>query len=149
VINALLDYDSEAAKKYAEANDLAGFILKNIAAGRKEKILERMSKDDYDFYIPFLAKQIDEFKDKMGALKDFKVQGTVSFPWDPGDYRTNIILNFEKGSTDMFLGWQAGKLSDVTTETGQPFPLILTLVPQSKTQFSTFEFVRAKSGSVP
>lgn len=148
LINALLHYDGEAAKKYDEANDLTEFILNNIAAGRKEKILERLSKDDYDFYIPFLAKQIDEFKDKMGALKEYKVQGTVSFPWDLNEYRTNIILSYEKGSTDVFLGWVSGKLNDVTTETGRPFPLILTLVPQSKTNFSTFEFVRAKTGSI-
>ena len=45
---------------------------------------------------------------------------------------------------DLFLGYEDGKLNDVTTETGRPFPLIMPFVPNSKTEFSTFEFLRSK-----
>ncbi len=143
-IDALAGYEGETAKKYADATALSEFILKSIVAGEKEKILARLPKEDYDFYIPFIPKQIAEFAEKMGKLKDFKVQGTVSFPWNPDEYRTNVILRFEKGTTDLFLGWGSGRLNDVTTETGRPFPLIVPLVAQSKTGFSTFEIIRSK-----
>ena len=144
VINAIAGYEGETAKKYAEANDLTQFILDNISKGNTENIKTRVPKEDYDFYIPFLAKQYKEFNDKLGALKEIKVQGTTSFPWDAENYRTNVILRFEKGATDLFLGFENGKLSDVTTETGRPFPLIMPFVPNSKTEFSTFEFLKAK-----
>lgn len=144
VINAIAGYEGETAKKYAEANDLTKFILENISKGNTENIKTRVPKEDYDFYIPFLAKQYKEFNDKLGALKEIKVQGTTSFPWDAENYRTNVILQFEKGATDLFLGFENGKLSDVTTETGRPFPLIMPFVPNSKNEFSTFEFLRSK-----
>ena len=144
VINAIAGYEGEIAKNYAEANDLTKFILENISKGDKEIIKTRIAKDQYDFYIPFLAEQFEEFKTKLGNLKEIKIQGTTSFPWDTDSYRTNVILHFEKGSTDLFLGWQDGKLSDVTTETGRPFPLIMPFVPNSKTEFSTFEFLKSK-----
>jgi CubicO group peptidase (beta-lactamase class C family) len=143
-IDAIAGYGGDAARKYAAANELTFFILENISAGAMEKIPDRMPKEDYDFYIPFLAKQIDGFSEKMGKLKEFRVQGTASFPWDANEYRTNVILRFEKGTTDMFLGWGDGRLDDVTTETGRTFPLIMPLVPQSRTEFSTFEIIRAK-----
>lgn len=144
VINAIAGYEGETAKKYAEANDLTKFILENIAKGDKEIIKTRVEKSEYDFYIPFLIEQFQEFKEKLGELKSFKVQGTTSFPWDAGNYRTNVILQFEKGATDLFLGYENGKLNDVTTETGRPFPLIMPFVRNSKTEFSTFEFLKSK-----
>lgn len=144
VINTIAGYEGETAKKYAEANDLTQFILENISKGNTENIKTRVPKEDYDFYIPFLAKQYKEFNDKLGVLKEIKVQGTTSFPWDADNYRTNVILQFEKGATDLFLGYQNGKLSDVTTETGRPFPLIMPFVPNSKTEFSTFEYLRSR-----
>lgn len=144
VINAIAGYEGETAKKYAEANDLTKFILENIAKGNLESIKTKIGKDDYDFYIPFLAGQIKEFKEKLGELKEIKIQGTASFPWDADNYRTSVILHFEKGTTDLFLGYQNRKLNDVTTETGRPFPLIMPFVPNSKTEFSTFEFLRSK-----
>ncbi|MBX7172429.1 MAG: beta-lactamase family protein [Pyrinomonadaceae bacterium] len=145
VINAIAGYEGETAKKYSEANDLTKFILENIKQNDLEKIKTKLGKDDYDFYIPFLAGQIKEFKEKLGELKEIKIQGTASFPWDADNYRTSVILHFEKGTTDLFLGYQNGKLNDVTTETGRPFPLIMPFVPNSKTEFSTFEFLRAKT----
>ena len=144
VINAIAGYEGETAKKYAEANDLTKFILENIKNGNLENIKTRVPKEEYDFYIPFLAEQIKEFNDKLGAIKEIKVQGTTSFPWDTNVYRTNVILRFEKGSTDLFLGFEDGKLNDVTTETGRPFPLMMPFVANSKTEFSTFEFLRSK-----
>jgi hypothetical protein len=56
-----------------------------------------------------------------------------------------VILQFEKGATDLFLGYENGKLNDVTTETGRLFPLMMPFVPNSKTEFSTFEFLKAKT----
>lgn len=147
-INAFAGYDSKTAQKYADANSLTEFIIKNIAADEKEKIASRLSKDAYDFYIPFLVKDYKSFKSKMGELKTIKVQGTTSFPWDNNSYRTNVLLEFEKGTKDLFLGWEDGKLYDVTTETGRPFPLILPLAAQSKTDFSTFEIISARPTSV-
>lgn len=144
VINAIAGYEGETAKKYAEANDLTKFILENIAKGDQEIIKTRVQKAEYDFYIPFLIEQYTEFKKNLGELKEIKIQGTTSFPWDADFYRTNAILHFEKGSMDLFLGYGNGKLNDVTTETGRPFPLIMPFVPNSKTEFSTFEFLRSK-----
>lgn len=143
-INAIAGYDGKTAKKYAEANDLTKFILDNIAKGDKEILKTRIEKAEFDFYIPFLIKQYAEFKEKLGELKEIKIQGTTSFPWDSDSYRTNVILNFEKGSMDLFLGYENGKLNDVTTEIGRPFPLIMPFVPHSKNEFSTFEFLRSK-----
>jgi CubicO group peptidase (beta-lactamase class C family) len=102
IINALAGYENETAKKYAEANDLTKFILDNIAKGNAENIKTRLSKADYDFYIPFLTKQFAEFQKNLGALEEIKIQGTTSFPWDQDNYRTNVILRFEKSSTDLF-----------------------------------------------
>ncbi len=144
VINAIAGYEGETAKKYSEANDLTKFILENIAKDDKEIIKTRVEKADYDFYIPFLIEQYAEFKKNLGELKEIKVQGTTSFPWDADNYRTNVILRFEKGSMDLFLGFENGKLNDVTTETGRLFPLIMPFVPNSKTEFSTFEFLKSK-----
>lgn len=144
VINAIAGYEGETAKKYAEANDLTKFILDNIAKGDNEIIKSRVEKAEYDFYFPFLIQQYAEFQKNLGGLKEIKIQGTTSFPWDPDSYRTNVILHFEKGSMDLFLGYQNGKLNDVTTETGRPFPLIMPFVPNSKAEFSTFEFLKAK-----
>jgi hypothetical protein len=121
-INAVAGYEGETAKKYAEANDLTKFILENIAKGDKEIIKTRVEKAEYDFYIPFLIEQYAEFKKNLGELKKINIQGTTSFPWDAENYRTNVILQFEKGSMDLFLGFENGKLNDVTTETGRPFP---------------------------
>lgn len=143
-INAIAGYENAIAKKYADANAMTEFILDNIVKGAPENIKTRLAKNDYDFYMPFLIKQIQGFKKELGELKEIKIQGTTSFPWDPDSYRTNVILRFEKRSTDLFLGWGDGKLNDVTTETGRPFPLIMPFVPQSKTEFSTFEFLRSK-----
>jgi CubicO group peptidase (beta-lactamase class C family) len=143
-INALAGYEGDAARKYSEANDLTEFIIKNLTAGEKEKIKSRMSLDEYDFIIPFLAKEIEDFKKKLGELKEAKVQGTTAFPWDANNYRTNVLLKFEKGTTDFYLGWDGGKLNDLTTETGRPFPLIMPLAAQSKTEFSAYEFINAK-----
>lgn len=144
VINAIAGYEGDTAKKYTEANDLTKFIIDNIAKGDKEIIKTRVQKAEFDFYIPFLVQQYAEFQKNLGGLKEIKIQGTTSFPWDPDSYRTNIILHFEKGTMDLFLGYQNGKLNDVTTETGRPFPLIMPFVPNLKNEFSTFEFLRSK-----
>ncbi len=143
-INAIAGYEGDDARKYAEANDLTEFIVKNLAAGEKEKIKSRLSANDYENNVPFLAEEYENFKKKFGELKEIKVQGTTSFPWDANNYRTNVLLKFEKGTTDLYLGWDGGKLNDLTTETGRPFPLIMPLVAQSKTEFSIFEFIGAK-----
>jgi CubicO group peptidase (beta-lactamase class C family) len=143
-INAIAGYEGKTIQKYAEANSFTEFILKSIASGEKEKIKSRLSAEDYENFIPFLAKDYESFKAKWGELKEINVQGTTSFPWDESSYRTNVILRFEKGATDLFLGWQDGKLYDVTTETGRPFPLMMPLAAQSKTDFSIFEFINSK-----
>lgn len=144
IINAIAGYENETAKKYAAANDLTKFILESLAKGAQETIKSRIAKAEYDFYIPFLIQQFEEFQKTLGAVNEIKVQGTTSFPWDQDNYRTNVILRFEKGSTDLFLGYRNGKLSDVTTETGRPFPLIMPFAANSKSQFATFEFLRSK-----
>lgn len=144
VINAVAGYEGERARKYSEAGDLTKFILESISQGATEKITTRIPKDDYDIYISALAKQYKESNDKLGSLKDIKIQGTVAFPWNPNSYQTYVILSFEKGSTDLFLGWDNGKLYDVTIGTGRPFPLIMPFVPNTKTEFSTFEFIKSK-----
>ena len=144
VINSIAGYDGETAKKYAEANEFTKFVLDNVAKGDLESIKKRFSKDDYDFYITSLVEQYADFKKTLGELKEMKIQGTTSFPWDVNTYRTNVILHLEKGSMDLFLGYENGKLNDLTTEIGRPFPLIMPFVPNSKTEFSTFEFLRSK-----
>jgi CubicO group peptidase (beta-lactamase class C family) len=147
-INALAGYEGDDVRKYAEATELTEFIVKNLTSGEKEKIKSRMSLDDYNFIIPFLAKEIEDFKKKLGELREIKVQGTTAFPWDANNYRTNVLLKFEKGATDFYLGWENGKPNDLTTETGRPFPLIVPLAAQSKTEFSTYEIIGAKLVSI-
>lgn len=145
VINAIAGYEGETAKKYAEANEFAKFVLDDVAKGNLESLKKRFSKDDYDFYMTSLVEQYADFKKNLGELKEIKIQGTTSFLWDANAYRTSVLLIFAKGSMDLFLGYEDGKLNDLTTETGRPFPLIMPFVPNSKNEFSTFEFLRAKT----
>ncbi|HEV7698901.1 MAG TPA: serine hydrolase domain-containing protein [Pyrinomonadaceae bacterium] len=143
-INALAGYEGEAAKKAADANALTEFILTSISKHDQDSIRSRLSKNEVDIFISFLSEQYDEFQKNLGSLKRIQIQGTTAFPWDPDGLRTNVILHFEKGPMDLFLGWRNGKLNDVTTEIGRPFPLIMPLVARTKTEFSTFEFLRSK-----
>ena len=137
----------ESGKKYSTANEMADLIMSNLKSGQNDRIIERLGKEDYDNYIPFLDKELQDFKKRMGEFRSYKVQGTASFPWNADDYRTYITLQYERGATDLFLGWNNAKLDDLTTETGRPFPVILTLVPRTRTDFSTFEMVRSSSVS--
>jgi CubicO group peptidase (beta-lactamase class C family) len=147
-INAIAGYVGETAQKYSAANDLTEFILENVKNGSLENIKTRIEKSDYDFSIPFLAEQFKQFGEKFGKLKEIRVQGTTSFPWNENSYRTSVILQFEKGATDLFLGFENGKINDVTTETGRPFPLIMPLAPNAKNEFSTFEFLKSKTTGI-
>jgi CubicO group peptidase (beta-lactamase class C family) len=143
-IDALAGYKKESAEKYARETALTERIISDVAAGKPDAVKKYLASSDYDFYIPFLIDQLREFEAKFGKLKDYRVQGTSAFPWNYNDYRTYVRLRFEQGVTDFFLGWDDGKLYDLTTATGRPFPLITPLVAQTETEFFTYEFIGNK-----
>ena len=76
----------------------------HIVSGEREKIKEFIPQKDYDFYIKFLAKDFDSFKTELGNLKNYKIQGTAALPWNKNNYRTNVILNFERGYNRFIFG---------------------------------------------
>jgi len=143
-INALANFDEKSKAKYAVVNELSEFIVRNLTSGETDKIKERLPAEDYENNISFLADEYESFKKRFGAFVSYKIQGSVSFPWDEDNYRTYVRLKFEKGSTDFYLGWNNGKLNDLTTETGRPFPLIMQLAAESENRFIVYDFVKAK-----
>jgi CubicO group peptidase (beta-lactamase class C family) len=130
----------------AEANRRALAVLQAVTAGKPDDAKKVLPDDAFKIYVPFLADEIRTAGEKLGAVRDVRVRGTAPLPWDEKhEARTYAVVTYERGSLDLFLGWTDGALNDVTTGEGRPFPVILPVVPVSKTELATWDLITSRS----
>jgi len=147
-VNALLASDDSTGRLYASLNRRAEMVLKAVSEGKDSTVRKMLSEEEFGFYIPFLKEELHSMEERLGSFKGLVLPGTRPLPWDVKSLRTYAILQFEKGTSDLFLGWGDGKLNDVTTEEGRPFPVMLPLAPQSAKNFTSFDPITSMTVSV-
>ena len=136
----------EADPARAETNRRAAALLQAVATRKPDDAKKVLPDDAFKIYVPFLADEIRTAGQKLGAVRDVKVRGTVPIPWDERHQaRTYAVVTYEHGSLDLFLGWADGALNDVTTGEGRPFPVILPIAPVSRTELATWDLITSRS----
>jgi CubicO group peptidase (beta-lactamase class C family) len=132
-----------------EANRRAAAVLEAVIAGKLDDAKKVLPDDQFKVYVPFLADEIRTAGEKLGAVRDVKVRGTVPIPWDEQhEARTYAVVTYERGSLDLFLGWTDGALGDVTTGEGRPYPVILPVAPVSKTELASWDLITSRSARI-
>lgn len=144
-IDALAYPNRDPDPANADRDARATAILQGITSGKDDQVKTALSADQYRFVVPFLTKQVRGYESAFGTFKSLEMLGTAPLPWEESPFRTYAVLTFEDGRMDVFLGWYQGQINDVTTGEGRPFPVILPLAPQSRTDFATFDLVTSKS----
>jgi CubicO group peptidase (beta-lactamase class C family) len=102
-------------------------LLNAIASGDTSSLGHDLDRADYAFGGPFIASEIASQRERQGALRDVEVLGSASVPWDPSAWRTYLVLHFERGDEDLYLGREAGALNDCTAGAGFRHPVELPI----------------------
>jgi hypothetical protein len=100
---------------------------------------------EYDFAYPFLREHLRGLKFLYDRIEEVTGLGVVSLPWSPQTYRSYVRLRLGDRTEDLFLGWNNGKLNDVTFGEGRPFPVLLPVAPLADGGYATFDVIRSRS----
>jgi CubicO group peptidase (beta-lactamase class C family) len=142
-IDRLLGGGDVAAR--SEANRKTEQVLAAIVDGRVSDASTVLSADEIRIYAKFLAEEVAEAAGKLGACRGNDLLGTVPLPWDSRQLRSYVRVQFERGTLDLFLGWNAGTLNDVTTGDERPFALILPLAQVGAEELATYDPITSRS----
>jgi CubicO group peptidase (beta-lactamase class C family) len=129
---------SEASRKTQQ-------VLHAVVNGKLGDASSVLSADEIRIYAKFLGDEVATAAAALGACTASEVFGTVPLPWDSRQLRCSARVQFERGKLDLFLGWNAGALVDVTTGDERPFALVLPLAQVAAEELTTYDPITSRS----
>jgi len=124
-----LVYGEDTTGTRALVESRAAQILKAAAQSKDAPLLDALHPVERDLWIESLRARMADCIQRLGALKEVRVLGTVPLPWLERGRRTYLDLRFARGEQDASLAWLDAGLLDVSFGEGRPYPVLLPVAP--------------------
>jgi hypothetical protein len=120
-------------------------ILRGAIAHDTVLVHRVLPPDQYAFAWPFIRENLRGLGFLYEDIGEVVGLGVISLPWSPETYRSYVRLKFADRSENLFLGWDNGRLNDVTFGENRPFPVMLPVAPLAGGGYATFDMIRSRT----
>jgi hypothetical protein len=129
---------------YRELNTRTTNLIEKFRQGDFSPLNEFIEKPKAAEYVAEFEQWWEDFERNNGALKSYQLLGTVRSR--TGHAVTFVRVEYEKGSKVLRLLWFNDKLD--TYGSGVPRPAMAQYLPESSTQFTSFDILTSQLTSV-
>jgi hypothetical protein len=120
-------------------------LMRGALPGDTAFVHRVLPPSEYGFSYPFLRGNLTGLEALDGDIEEVTGLGVAALPWSNDTFRSYVRLHFRDRSEDVFFGFTAGTLNDVTVGEGRPFPVMLPVAPLAESGFATFDMVRQRA----
>jgi CubicO group peptidase (beta-lactamase class C family) len=143
-IAALLLEDDLAAAGAAEVSERSRRLLDALAFGRLEEARRIVANPRDERFVESLAEAIRVAIQAHGALRQAEITGTRPLPWNEAQLFSYGRLRLARGEVDLYLGWESGRLQEVTVGTVRRYPYAVAAAPTSAADLATYDLLLSK-----